>query len=256
MSSAISTPDELSSNSHAASGTCWRVVEGQHLISTAKLVDNAAEHDLLEAEIEAAKPPVPAECGHLDYLLFSPFRYRAPSQYGSRFKRPGLSAGVFYGAVAPSVAIAEIAFLRLLMFYGESPETPWPRNAGEYTAFSAGYATKACVDLQRSPFNERRSLWSHPTDYAACQAFAELAREAGIQVIKYSSVRDPRHRTNLAILSCLAFSKPKPLARQSWKILLTPNGVRCFCDMPKETIDFDRAAFASDPRIAAMRWQR
>lgn len=256
MSSTISTPDELSSNSHYASGVCWRVVEGQHIISTAKLVSNSAEHDILEAEIEAVKPLVPPECGHLDYLLFSPFRYRAPSQFGSRFKPAGLSAGVFYGAVAPSTAIAEMTFLRLLMFYGESPETPWPRNAGEYTAFSAEYATRACVDLQRPPFDGRRSRWSHPTDYTACQTLAALAREASIHVIKYCSVRDPQQRTNLAILSCLAFSRPEPLARQSWKILLTPNGVRCFCEMPRETIEFDRATFAADPRIASMRWDR
>lgn len=256
MSSIISTPDELSSSSRSASGVCWRVVEGQHVISTAKLVSDGVEHDILEAEIEAAKPLVPPECSHLDYLLFSPFRYRAPSLYGSRFRRPGISAGVFYGAVAPSVAIAEMAFLRLLMFYGESPETPWPRNAGEYTAFSAEYSTKACVDLQHPPFDDRHALWSNPNDYTACQAFAELAREAGIQVIKYASVRDPQHRTNLAILSCSAFSKPKPLAAQSWKILLTPSGVRCFCEMPKGTIEFDRAAFAADPRIASMTWDR
>jgi len=256
MSSIISTPDELSSSSHHASGLCWRVVEGQHIISTAKLVGSGAEHDILEAEIEAAKPRVPADCAHLSYLLFSPFRYRAPSQHGSRFRKAGLSPGVFYGAVVPATAIAEMAFLRLVMFYGESPETPWPRNAGEYTAFSVEYATQSCVDLQRPPFDDRGSIWSHPTDYAACQTLAEMARQAEIQVIKYSSVRDPRQRTNLAILSCRAFSKPDALARQSWKILLTRHGVRCFCEMPKETIEFGRDTFATDPRIRDLNWDR
>ena len=36
----------------------------------------------------------------------------------------------------PHTAIAELCFHRLL-FFAELPDTPWPGNAGEYTAFAA-----------------------------------------------------------------------------------------------------------------------
>jgi hypothetical protein len=47
MSSPISTRAELLSNSRAATGTCWRVVEAQNQISTAKLTDSADEQHML-----------------------------------------------------------------------------------------------------------------------------------------------------------------------------------------------------------------
>jgi hypothetical protein len=53
------------------------VVEAQHQVSTHKLVDSLSEQALLEELIEATKPTVPPECRHLDYLLFTPFRYAA-----------------------------------------------------------------------------------------------------------------------------------------------------------------------------------
>ena len=75
MSSPIWTPAALSSERRALSGTCWRVVEAQHKVSTLKLVDTLAEQALLEGLIELSKPPVPPECRHLHYLLTTPFRY-------------------------------------------------------------------------------------------------------------------------------------------------------------------------------------
>jgi hypothetical protein len=72
------------------------MVEAQHIASTMKLVDTAAEQDLLEEIIEAHKPPLPEEARALDYLLAAPFRY-TPFAPGSRFRSPA-DAGVFYGA--------------------------------------------------------------------------------------------------------------------------------------------------------------
>jgi hypothetical protein len=51
-----------------------------------KLTDNVAEQVLLESLIESTKPTIPPECSHLDFLLFTPFRY-APYPQGSRFRR-------------------------------------------------------------------------------------------------------------------------------------------------------------------------
>lgn len=138
MSSPISTAAELSSSAQPAAGRCWRIVEAQHQISTMKLTDNAAEQKLLEHLLESTKPPIPPECGDLHFLLFTPFRY-GPYPRGSRFRRAGFTRGVFYGAEAPETAIAEVCFYRLLFFH-ESPDTPWPSDAGEYTAFACDFS--------------------------------------------------------------------------------------------------------------------
>src|SRR5438105_12730834 len=98
MSSPIWTPAALSSERRALSGTCWRVVEAQHKVSTLKLVDTLAEQALLEGLIELSKPPVPPECRHLHYLLTTPFRYGSTYPRGSRFRRAGMTPGVYYAS--------------------------------------------------------------------------------------------------------------------------------------------------------------
>lgn len=255
MSSSISTPDALLFNAHRASGTCWRVIEAQHRVSTMKITDTQAEQELLESLIEASKPSLPPECKGLHYLLATPFRYGAPYPHGSRFRRAGMTPGVFYASKAMETAIAETAFWRLL-FYADSPETPWPSNAGEYTAFAVQYATSRAIDLTRPPLDEQKDAWMHPTKLNDCQALAETARATNIEVIRYASVRDPKHRLNVALLTCRAFSSKTETARQTWRIHLGASGVRTQCEMPKLSIDFDRKIFASDPRIARMRWER
>ena len=220
-----------------------------------KLVDAPREQALLEDLIEDAKPPVPPECRHLHYLLATPFRYGAPYPVGSRFRRAGMTEGVFYAAEAPETAVAEATFHRLL-FFAESPETPWPANPGEHTAFAAEYATRRGIDLTGPPFHAGAARWSHPTDYGPCQALADDARRAGIDVIRYASVRDPNRRANLALLACRAFARRAPMARQTWRILFGAAGVQAVCESPKLGLVFDRGAFADDPRIAAMRWDR
>ena len=255
MSSSISTPGALSSSARYASGTCWRVIEAQHRVSTLKVTDTKAEQTLLEDIIEASKPRVPPECAHLDYLLSTPFRYASPYPKGSRFRRAGMTAGVFYASANIETAVAEAAFWRL-MFYADSPQTPWPANAGEYTAFECGYATRRAIDLTRPPFDDRRKVWMHPTNFDDCQNLADMARAEGIEVLRYSSVRDPRHRINVALLTCRAFSGARETTRQTWRIHLSAGGVRAQCEMPKLSVDFDRTAFAADPRIATLRWER
>ena len=42
------------------------------------LVDSLEEQALLEQVLDDSKPAVPEGCRHLDYLLFTPFRYGAP----------------------------------------------------------------------------------------------------------------------------------------------------------------------------------
>jgi hypothetical protein len=244
----------LSREQRSLSGTCWRLVEAQHHVPTMKLVDSLAEQSALESIIENTKPPVPPECRGLHYLLATPFRYGAPYPGGSRFRRPGLTPGVFYASHEVATAVTEMAFHRLL-FFADSPATPWPARAGEYTAFSARYRSAAGLDLGSPPFDQDRARWTHPTDYAPCQAFADAAREAKTDVLRYPAARAVVG-VNVALLTCRAFASGAPLARETWRIGLGAHGIRALRDLPEMGLEFGREAFAGDPRIAALAWER
>jgi hypothetical protein len=254
MSSNTWTADALASNAIALKLRCWRVVEAQSKISTMKLTDTLEQREVLERITDETKNEVPDECRHLGFLLFTPFRY-TPYPFHSRFRRSGSLEGVFYAAEATETAVAEAAFYRLL-FYAESPVTPWPANPNEHTAFAANIATPLATDLTREPFVAQRNDWTHPTDYASCLNLAEAARAAKIEAIRYESVRDPLRRANIALLTCRAFAGSDVVDRQTWHFHLSGTGIRTVCEFPKQTISFDRNAFAHDSRISAMQWDR
>lgn len=255
MSSPIWTPAALSSEFRSYEGSCWRLVEAQHWVSTLKLVDRLDEQVLLEDLIEASKPAVPPDCRHLDYLLATPFRYGSEYPNGSRFRRAGKTLGVYYAAEHPEAAVAEMAFYRLL-FFAESPTTPWPSDAAEYTAFAAQIATNALIDLTAKPLVKDRAHWIDLVDYSTCQALADAARETKTEVIRYESVRDPAGGNNLAVLTCTAFAAPRPIERQTWRLRLSASGVQALCEFPRMGLEFPQDAFAADPRIAKLNWNR
>jgi hypothetical protein len=236
------------------SGTCWRLVEAQHHVPTMKLVDTLAEQSALESILERTKPPVPPDCSGLHYLLATPFRYGAPYPAGSRFRRAGLTAGVFYASKQAETAVAEMAFHRLL-FFADSPSTPWPARAGDYTAFAARYGTTAGLDLAAPPLDRDRPKWTHPTAYGPCQDFADAARDAGAEILRYPSARHAGG-VNVALLTCRGFASAEPIERRTWRILLTARGARAVCDFPESRLEFGRDAFSGDPRIASLRWDR
>lgn len=254
MSLPIWTPAELSSSARPCAGRIWRIVEAQHYVSTLKLVDTREEQEILDVLIEDTKPAIPPECRHLDYLLFTPFRYGTYPR-GSRFRRPGKTPGVFYASECPETAVAELGFYRLL-FYAESPETPWPSNPESYAGFAVEFSTERACDLTAAPLVQHRPLWTDLTDYGSCQDLADVAREAEIEVIRYESVRDPQHRPNLALLKCNAFSERAPVARQTWWLFVTEYGVSAVRESPRVVLGFERTLFTADPRLASARWTR
>ena len=253
MSSPTWTPDALRSELGPLAGPAWRLVEAQHRVSTLKLVDTLSEQETLEDILDATKPPVPADCRHLDYLLATPFRYR-PYPHGSRFRRAGLTPGVWYGAERPETAAAEMVFYRFL-FYAESPGTPFPDDAAEYTAFAADLGSEAALDLTSGALARDAAHWTHVTDYATCQTLAETAREAGAEILRYASVRDPARGANLAVLTCRAFRSTAPTERQTWRIRIGRFGAQALRDHPRLGLEFARDAF-DDPRLAGMIWDR
>lgn len=220
MATATAMPDAeaLRAAARPFAAAIWRMVEAQHVASTMKLTDSAAEQDLLEILVEQGKPPRPLATLGLDYLLASPFRY-PPYPAGSRF-RGATDPGVFYGAQTVRTACAELGYWRW-RFLMDSPALtqlgPVP-----HTAFRSRVDTAAAIDLRDAPFAERSGEWTAPRDYAATQALARSAREADVAVILSQSVRDPLPAWCATLLTPKAFAatRPDPVT-QSWWLTVT-----------------------------------
>ena len=211
--------------------TLWRIIEGQARSSTLRLVDTFDEHDTLEALLEAAKPPVPDECAHLDYQFWSPFRYgRYPTSL--RFRRAGKPPGVWYGSEEPLTAIAETIWGNL-HFYANSPGTPFPRKPVDYTGVQADITTPFALDLTAPPWSDDLA-WTDPDDYEPCLKLAEEARTAGAEIIRYVSVRHPDQAANAAVLTCAAFQQPALIAAQTWTILYAERIIRATCETTRQ----------------------
>ena len=208
----------LTAQARPLQGSLWRMVESQHLASTMKLVDNAAEQNVLEVLLEHGKPPQPLDTSKLDYLLASPFRY-PPYPSGSRF-RSATDPGVFYGAETVRTACAELGYWRW-RFLMDSPALP-QLGPVAHTAFRARVRTALAIDLRAAPFSSHPANWSADRDYSATQAIARQARTAGLQAITYESVRDPEHAACTVLLSPKAFATRKPDATtQTWWLRAT-----------------------------------
>jgi hypothetical protein len=167
-------------------GTLKRMVESQKQVATVVLVDNLAEHDVLEALLEDSKPPLPAAIARLDYLLRSPWRY-PPLPWGSRFGTR-YEPGLFYGALANAALFAETAFYRLVFLAG--PKRPLNgRVMSQHTLFHARFRADRGYDLTAPPFAEHAATLTDPARYAPCQALGIALREAGAQAFVYRSAR-------------------------------------------------------------------
>lgn len=241
------TPVALASELRRYADEVWRVVETQYQASTIRITDTLEEQAILEALLETSKPPLPPSCAGLDFLLATPFRY-GPYPEGSRFRRSGYSPGVFYASEPVATAIAETAFYRLL-FFAHSPTTKFPATPIEHTAFCVPCRTDRALDLTRRPFVADQAVWMRPSDYGPCQAFADVARAADAEIIRYRSVRDPAGGHNIAVLSPAAFAAPRPKARQTWHIYPRPHAVQAWCENPKDSRQYPLSMFLNDPRL-------
>lgn len=194
-------------------GKLWRIVEAQHRISTNRLATGTDDQALLEQLVEEVKPVLPAAARHLHYLLATPFRYGHKNS--SRFRKAGEKPGIFYAAESVATALAETAYWRL-RFYSRSPGFHPPSTIVEHSAISVTVAIERLLDLCASPYDSAAALWMDPDDYSACQTFAAGARAIDAQAIRYASVRDARHRANVALFDPSVFRDPAPKNAQTW----------------------------------------
>jgi len=186
-----------------------------------RLADTLLEQALLEAILEASKPPLPPGTEKLHYLLATPFRYRPRA--GSRFRAP-FEGGVWYGAEKLRTALAEKSYWRL-RFLLDSPATPDLKPV-PHTAFNVAVRGKA-IDLTALPLAKDRAQWTHRTDYSATQTLAAAARGAELELIRYESVRDPGHAACVAALLPAVFGRARPKGVETWFIAASRTHVRC-----------------------------
>jgi hypothetical protein len=186
-------------------------------LAQGKLEDQA----LLEDILDAAKPRFPTETDGLHWLLATPFRYW-PLPGGSRFRRRG-DPGVFYGAEERETACAECGYWRL-RFWLDSEGLSGRSKSVELTLFEFHAATSQALDLAAPPLAADRAAWMQPDDYTQTQSLAEQARLAGIEAIRYESVRNPDGYC-LALLSPAPFksaTNPYRNTQQTWNLLIQP----------------------------------
>jgi RES domain-containing protein len=216
VSSTTWTPQGVRSEAKRLAADVWRAVEAQHVVSTMALCDTLDEQRLLEELVDEAKPRRPDAAAKLHYLLSTPFRYRPP-RHGSRFRGDN-DAGVFYAADEVRTACAELGYWR----WRHLADTPALASmpVASQTVFRVKVSASA-VDLREPPFVTDRARWTDPGDYAACQAFARVARAAQVAAIRYESVRDPRHGGCCALLDPAGFAKRDPLEQQTWMLSVT-----------------------------------
>lgn len=224
----------------------WRVVEGQHVVSTRKLVDTAEEQEILEALIETVKPPAPRgrPFAHLHYLLYTPFRY-PPLRYGSRFGTRS-DRGLWYGSASRRTTFAERAYYRLLFLEGTTADLS-PLMVQE-TAFRAGIKAKRYVDLTDAPFREAQGYISSPTSYLASQSLGAAMRDAGVQAFCFASARDAGDGMNIALFEPV-FAAPQPLGGDTWACTASRDAVEFRSRFVGESHWFPRAQFEIEGRI-------
>jgi len=232
VSSSTWMPRVVKSRAARVSARLWRAVEAQHIVSTRRLVDDLEEQRLLEDVLESTKPPVPAPAARLHYLLFTPFRY--PPPHPSRF-RAMQDPGIFYGGATVRTACAELGYWRWRFLTDSKGLTTL--GPAQQTLFEASVRTTA-ADLERAPYAKDAALWRHPDDYRATQAFARTAREAGVNMILYGSVRDPEPGRCGAVLHPDAFSAVEPTSpTQTWMLTVTQDHAVWHRD--REAFEFD-----------------
>ncbi|HEX7054233.1 MAG TPA: RES family NAD+ phosphorylase [Burkholderiales bacterium] len=195
----------------------WRGVEAQHVVSTMRLADNAAEQRVLEELLEASKPALPRGAERQHYLLFTPFRYRSP--VATRFRRPH-DPGVWYGAESLRTACAEVAYWKW-RFLMDSEALAKSALHTEHTFFKAR-ARGRCIDLTAAPWKSASRAWTHGSDFRECQALADAARRRAISWIRYAAVR--AEGVCGAVLQPQALSPVEPFVQQTWACKTTAAG--------------------------------
>lgn len=142
--------------------------------------------------------------------------------YGSRFGTQ-VERGIWYGALEPRTAFAEVAYYRLLFLEGTAAELA-PLEV-DLSAFQASVDTPRAIDLCAPPFDVWHSRISSPTSYAASQALGGRMRAEGVDAFVYVSARDLQGGNNIGLFSPTVFTRPRPRPPHTWHCTATRDAV-------------------------------
>ena len=156
---------------------------------------------------------------------------------------------MWYGAEHVQTALTEKAY-HLLRWVRGTDIDAYPFRA-EWGDFSTRVATERCVDLTAGRWDGVREEMESPTSYAAAQTLGGEMRGAGVEAVRFRSVRDPQRRCSVGLFTPRAFAQRSPdLARsRTWLVLATRERVRVARKRPfalGESIDFPAATFEVD----------
>lgn len=240
MSSSIWTRCAADCSLRALRLTVHRAVEAQHQVSTRKLVDTAEEQALLEELIDRAKPPDVTR-GSVHYLLATPFRY-PPLPHGSRFGTRH-ERGIWYGSESVAAAFAEVAYYRLVFLEGTRADIG--AITTQLTAFTVAARSSRGLDLTAPPFDSHRRKISSRARYTESQALGAAMRDAGVELFRYHSARDPAGGVNVAAFTPAVFGKSKPRDFRTWHCIATRAAVELLKSdyFGRETYRFPRSTF-------------
>lgn len=228
-------------------GSLLRMVESQEQVATSAIVDNAAEQQMLEEILEAAKPPAPPGSETLHYLLKTPFRYpplRHGSRFGSRFER-----AIFYGARLERTVLAEGAYYRF-WFWSGMTVPPADALITQHTIFRAAFDTRHGVRLQLAPFDRCVELLRSPDDYTATQAFGAELRAAGVLAFEYKSARDAEAGLAVAIYDPSVFApRDRVLGQSEWTCTTSASRVMFFSLARRQPLEFPLEQFLVRGRL-------
>lgn len=213
----------------------YRIVENQEYNSTYSLVDDRAEHELLEEMIEEGKPPKPIDCSVDDYLLFTPFRY-PPLKDATRFGKV-TERSPFYGSERLDAAFAEKAY-RIEKFDSDT-EASFPNRNLSFTSFKFAANANTCLNVLQVPFDKYKDLIHDPISCDSSQALGTEMRQCEIQACLFESVRCSDTR-NIAIFDPSIFTK-KSHDKKQWSCLIGDTEIT-FILGREETFTFERSA--------------
>jgi hypothetical protein len=235
----------------------WRAVESQHQVATRRLVDTAAEHEVLERLIDDAKPPAPTApprrtdaaraAPGMHYLLFTPFRY-PPLRHGSRFGAR-TERGIWYGGEALRTVFAEVSYYRLVFLEGTAADLGVLEV--DLTAFRARVRTERGIDLTAPPFAAHEAELASPVSYGATQALGGAMRDADVGALRYRSARDVEGGANVAVLDPAAFGRRAPRSFETWHCAATTERVEVASRgyARRETFAYPREDFLVDGQL-------
>jgi hypothetical protein len=227
-------------------GTLRRLVESQEQVATTRLVGSLERQAVLEAMLEASKPPPRPGTERLHYLLATPFRY-PPLRHGSRFGSRA-EPSLLYGALSGPTVLAEAAYYRFVFWHGMQVPPPAPLLT-QHTLFTARYRTPRGVRLQAPPWDAKRDRLADPALYTETQALGAAMRTAGVEAFEYPSARDPRRGVNVALFGPAALASTRPSALESWLAETSAERVRFLARSGAGVHEFPLATFLLDGRL-------